>query len=382
MQPLPITPSAAPVSPQPASGGSGNAAVSAVPQDGGQQGSPSGQPFEAVLARQMAGAESRPAQPAVVPQASGMLLKSLEPAKADDKAAPASTDPVAGAQSGMLALMAMTLVPGQAPPFQTASTPASPQQGDVLQGQGEGAALLPDLQNLSQVALASGVIPAATGDQGQTTVDGKAAFASKLEQAMAKGTDASASADGVGQNGSAAKLPDTPTALQAQIHAPTQPMVPGNIPPAEAKTLLAVNAPVGGNRWGEEFGQKITWMTTQTDHSAELHLNPPDLGPLKVVLQISGDQATALFTSPHAAVRDAVAQALPRLRDMLADNGIMLGNAFVSDQSGNGAQSGFSGSNRRSAGSSGSGAIEVSSTPSGVRGGSIQVSQGLVDTFA
>ncbi len=380
MRPLPITPSAAPVSPQPASGGSGNAAASAVPPDGGQQGSPSGQPFEAVLARQMAGAENRPAQPAVVPQASGMLLKSLEPAKADDKAAPVSPDPVAGAQSGMLALMAMTPVPGQAPPAQTASTPAPPQQGDVLQGQGDGAASLPDLQTLSQAALASGVLPATTGDQGQTTVDGKAAFASKFEQAMAKGTDASA--DGVGQSGSATKLPDTPTALQAQIHAPAQPMVAANIPPAEAKTLLAVNTPVGGNRWGEEFGQKITWMTTQTDHSAELHLNPPDLGPLKVVLQISGDQATALFTSPHAAVRDAVAQALPRLRDMLADNGIMLGNAFVSDQSGNGAQSGFSGSNRRSAGSSGSGAIEVSSTPSGVRSGSIQVSQGLVDTFA
>ena len=380
MQPLPITPSAAPVSPQPASGGSGSATASAVPQDGGQQGSPAGQPFEAVLARQMAGAESRPVQPAAVPQASGLLLKSLEPAKADDKAAPASPDPVAGAQSGMLALMAMTLVPGQAPPVQTASAPAPSQQGDVLQGQGDSAASLPDLQNLSQAALASGVLPATTGDQGQTTVDVKAAFASKLDQAMANGADASA--DGVGQSGSTAKLPDTPTALQAQIHAPVQPMVAGNIPPAEAKTLLAVNTPVGGNRWGEEFGQKITWMTTQTDHSAELHLNPPDLGPLKVVLQISGDQATALFTSPHAAVRDAVAQELPRLRDMLADNGIMLGNAFVSDQSGNGAQSGFSGGNRRSAGSSGSGAIEVSSTPSGARSGSIQVSQGLVDTFA
>jgi flagellar hook-length control protein FliK len=39
-----------------------------------------------------------------------------------------------------------------------------------------------------------------------------------------------------------------------------------------------------------------------------------------------------LFTSPHAAVRDAIEQAMPRLRDMMADNGIMLGNATVSDQ--------------------------------------------------
>ena len=50
------------------------------------------------------------------------------------------------------------------------------------------------------------------------------------------------------------------------------------------------------------------------------------------MIKVSGDQATALFTSPHAAVRDAIEQAMPRLRDMMADNGIMLGNATVSDQ--------------------------------------------------
>ena len=74
-------------------------------------------------------------------------------------------------------------------------------------------------------------------------------------------------------------------------------------------------------------------MGTQQNQVAELHLNPPNLGPLDVVLKISDNQATALFTSPHSAVRDAVENALPKLREMLADNGIMLGNTMVSDQS-------------------------------------------------
>ena len=74
-------------------------------------------------------------------------------------------------------------------------------------------------------------------------------------------------------------------------------------------------------------------MVTQQNQVAELHLSPPDLGPLDVVLKINGNQATALFTSPHSAVRDAVENALPKLREILADNGIMLGNATVSDQS-------------------------------------------------
>ena len=94
-----------------------------------------------------------------------------------------------------------------------------------------------------------------------------------------------------------------------------------------------INTPVMDKAWGNEFNQKITWMATQHEQTAELHLNPPNLGPLDVVLKVSGDQATALFTSPHAAVRDAVEQALPQLRDMLAGNGITLGNATVSDQS-------------------------------------------------
>lgn len=96
---------------------------------------------------------------------------------------------------------------------------------------------------------------------------------------------------------------------------------------------LVINTPVSQGRWADEFSQKITWLaSSKQDQSAELHLNPPQLGPLDVVLKVSGDQATALFTSPHAAVRDVLEQSIPKLREMLADNGIMLGNATVSDQ--------------------------------------------------
>ncbi len=93
-----------------------------------------------------------------------------------------------------------------------------------------------------------------------------------------------------------------------------------------------IGAPLGSAAWPEEFSQKITWMGTQQTQIAELQLNPPNLGPLNVVLKISDNQATVLFTSPHGAVRDSIENALPKLREMLADNGITLGNATVSDQ--------------------------------------------------
>lgn len=100
-----------------------------------------------------------------------------------------------------------------------------------------------------------------------------------------------------------------------------------------ANVAPTIVAPLGSDAWTGEFAQKISWMSSQQSQIAELHLNPPDLGPLEVVLKISGSQATALFTSPHGAVRDAVENSLPKLREILAENGITLGNATVSDQS-------------------------------------------------
>jgi flagellar hook-length control protein FliK len=93
-----------------------------------------------------------------------------------------------------------------------------------------------------------------------------------------------------------------------------------------------ITAPVGSSAWPAEFSQKISWLSTQQSQVAELHLNPPDLGPMHVVISVSDNQATALFTSPHSAVREAIENALPKLRESMADNGIMLGNATVSDQ--------------------------------------------------
>lgn len=133
---------------------------------------------------------------------------------------------------------------------------------------------------------------------------------------------------GITQTSAQAALPDAIT-LASLTQSTASPIAASQNGPVQ----VVVNTPMTHDAWGDEFNQKVTWIATQHEQTAELHLNPPHLGPLDVVLNISGDQATALFTSPHAAVRDAVEQALPKLREMLADNGIMLGNAMVNDQS-------------------------------------------------
>lgn len=74
-------------------------------------------------------------------------------------------------------------------------------------------------------------------------------------------------------------------------------------------------------------------MNNQQQQVAEIHLNPANLGPVEVTLSITQDQATAQFVSPHASVREAIQDALPRLKEMLADNGIQLGNVTVGAES-------------------------------------------------
>jgi flagellar hook-length control protein FliK len=113
----------------------------------------------------------------------------------------------------------------------------------------------------------------------------------------------------------------------------TSPMMPNIVASnTRSDTAQTIATPLGNGGWADEFSQKIVWMNNQQTQIAELHLNPPDLGPLNVVLKLADNQLTAQFTSPHSAVRDAVENALPKLREILADNNIALGNATVSDQ--------------------------------------------------
>jgi flagellar hook-length control protein FliK len=93
---------------------------------------------------------------------------------------------------------------------------------------------------------------------------------------------------------------------------------------------LSLEPRLGAAAWDNALGQKVLWMVSQQQQVAELTLNPPDLGPLQVVLTINNDQASATFVSQNADVRQALEAALPRLREMMADTGISLGNTTVS----------------------------------------------------
>jgi flagellar hook-length control protein FliK len=104
------------------------------------------------------------------------------------------------------------------------------------------------------------------------------------------------------------------------------------------------------------------------------------------MLKISDNQATAVFTSPHSAVREAVENAMPKLREILADNGIALGNTTVSDQpQRDGNANAFSNQHSRQQNGHWSAQTTGHSTISALpimQVNTLQKHNGMVDTFA
>lgn len=132
-----------------------------------------------------------------------------------------------------------------------------------------------------------------------------------------------------------------PDARLTQRHAAEAPLPAGMNLASASPTQIAhtnavtatITAHVTAPGWDRGLGEKVVWMAGQQLQVAELHLNPPELGPLQITLTVDNDQASAQFVSQHASVREAIEAAMPRLREMLAESGITLGNTNVGAES-------------------------------------------------
>lgn len=92
-----------------------------------------------------------------------------------------------------------------------------------------------------------------------------------------------------------------------------------------------IQTPLTSREWAGEVGQRLLMMVSSKIKSAEIHLNPKELGPMEVRIRMHEDKAHVVFTSQVAQTREALEQAVPRLRDMLDQNGVTLGNVNVQD---------------------------------------------------
>ncbi|WP_432453619.1 MULTISPECIES: flagellar hook-length control protein FliK [unclassified Agarivorans] len=82
-----------------------------------------------------------------------------------------------------------------------------------------------------------------------------------------------------------------------------------------------------------ELNQRVQYMLSQGMHKAEIRLDPAELGSMHVRLQMNHEQQVSVHIqvqNPQA--REALEQTMPRLREMLQQQGIELGQSSVNQQ--------------------------------------------------
>lgn len=96
-----------------------------------------------------------------------------------------------------------------------------------------------------------------------------------------------------------------------------------------------IATPLTHSQWSQDLGRVMVTLTQQAQHTgpqnAEIRLDPPELGPMRIVLSITDNIANATIFAAHAQTRLTLEHALPQLQQQLAQSGLSLGEANVSD---------------------------------------------------
>lgn len=226
-------------------------------------------------------------------------------------------------------------------------------------------------QNVSQSLLASQVV------QDETPVEGDSLELPELQLEALTGKSLEALKEGTANNG--------PENFVSKLNALTQAM---NQQVTQARAPLLAGQPVAMQQggWSEAVVDRVMVMSSQNLKSAEIQLDPAELGRLEVRISVNQDQSQVTFASPHAGVREALDSQMHRLRELFAQQGMNQPDVNVSDQSLNRGWQGQGGDGGNSRGRSSSellggdeelhsSAVESARTPS-------VSARGLVDYYA
>lgn len=127
-------------------------------------------------------------------------------------------------------------------------------------------------------------------------------------------------------------VPDAASMSQAQPSGTTAGQANPTAQPA-LPSQASLAAPVQSPAWPGQLGQQLVQFARQGgEQQVEMRLNPAELGPLSVTLKMTEQGAQAQFMSAHAQVRQVLEQAIPQLREALAEQGITLGDTSVGEQ--------------------------------------------------
>ncbi|MFV0449378.1 MAG: flagellar hook-length control protein FliK [Vibrio sp.] len=88
-----------------------------------------------------------------------------------------------------------------------------------------------------------------------------------------------------------------------------------------------------GDMAAEQMAERVQVMLSKNLKNIDIRLDPPELGRMHIRMNMNGDGATVHFTVANQQARDALEQSMPRLREMLNNQGVQLGDTSVQQQS-------------------------------------------------
>lgn len=310
-----------------------------------------------------------------------------------DTAATASEDTTAGSD---------TTAPATTTASGDATSPALPEQMlallNGLAGASTGAAatsfaVAPEAQPpglLRDVAVATSsdprggnatapVLPTLPAAQAATAAptdgDATAAFAMAMGAAASADTKTSgatdATLDSIGMGDTASTSASLPSVSSMTNH----PLPRGVAAAVQANTPIPLD-----NGFDDGFSSRIAWLADQKIGHAEIRITPDHLGAIDVRLQIDGNRVNAEFNSAQPDVRHALESSLPRLRDMLGQQGLQLGQADVGQRQAQ--QQGASNGQASPAFAGGADRADAGNDAGWSRGPAVRASRGLLDEYA
>ncbi|MFA0055858.1 flagellar hook-length control protein FliK [Vibrio echinoideorum] len=104
--------------------------------------------------------------------------------------------------------------------------------------------------------------------------------------------------------------------------------------PTRAEIQAAQQAPLQLTKElaNEQVAEKIQMMMSKNLKNLDIRLDPPELGQMKIRMTMNNDVANVHFTVSNQQARDVIEQTLPRLREMLAQQGMQLADSSVQQQ--------------------------------------------------
>jgi flagellar hook-length control protein FliK len=124
---------------------------------------------------------------------------------------------------------------------------------------------------------------------------------------------------------------------EVNLNPAREPSLAGRIPGGPLQMFspaLQMSSAFSQNGWSSELGQKVMWLARADLQQAQLQLNPKHLGPLEIKITMNADQQINVnFLTHSAAVKDALDQATPRLREVFDQSGLNLADVNVQQES-------------------------------------------------